>query len=83
MNNYKLTDKFTIFYFGDANSTTYKATTTTLKTLKAWKEKGDKKLRDIAAVLEGTHRDITSFQWEDYMETNKDKIVNLRSILNS
>ena len=72
-------DKITIYYFGSANDTEYKANVTTKKTFRKWKEKGDKKTCDIAFIWEGVHPNIKGWERQAYIYTHN--VVELNKFL--
>lgn len=69
-------EKITIYYFGSANDTEYKANVTTKKTFRKWKDKGDKRCSDIAFIWEGVHGNIKGWERPAYMYSNNVKELN-------
>lgn len=63
-------DQITIFYFGSAYVTTYKAKVTTSKQLKKWKQQRHKNIKDVAFILAGRHTDIASYELTNYLCNN-------------
>ena len=62
---YKDSDKFTLYLFGDANSTVYKSKVVSKKTLKKYHNENNKILKDVAGILPGMHKDVKSFEFDD------------------
>lgn len=78
MANYKSTDKFTVVYFGDANSTIYPSKVVTKATLKKWKETNSKNLKDIATIIaKPVYETITNVNFEELTSENAISIVKI------
>lgn len=62
--------EITLFYFGTADTTLYKAKVTTSKQLKKWKQQRHKNIKDVAFILKGKHIDIESYELKNYLNNN-------------
>lgn len=59
-------NKVTIVYLDNINSTRYTSKVVTKRTLKKWKEEGNKGLKDAIFFLNGAFKDLTTFNINSY-----------------
>lgn len=63
MEKFKLSEKITLCYFGDANAQQYKTKTMTVKAFKKYKEENNRKvLNDIAFILKGVYNNVIAYE---------------------